>query len=92
MKYLVTSYFVGQKGGVVFFPACDVEVFDHYFSALRWLVNERRLAVGIGALVDIEWNREANKYGREWLLTMNETKPYGHVIVEISRICINGVH
>lgn len=92
MKYLVTKLFVGKKGGVVFNPAQDAEVFDHYFSALRWLVKERSLSIRIGYDVDIEWNKTANKLGREWLLTMTETSHYGHSTIDLSRINMNGFH
>lgn len=92
MKYLVTRYFIGRTGGLVFNPAHDAEVFDNYFSALRWLVQEKRLAKKVSYDVDIEWNHVTSKLGREWLLTMTETKYFGHVCVELSRINENGLH
>ena len=92
MKYLVTSYFVSGKGGIVFHPEHDTEVFNHYFSALRWLVKERGLAKRCGYLVSVVFNEDPSKFGREWFVEMTETSEFGRTFVQIVRINENGFH
>lgn len=92
MKYLVTSYYVSVKGGIVFLPELTTEVFDHYFSACRWLVKQRRIAKICGYLVSVVFNEEPSKFGREWFVKMTETSENGTTFFQIASINENGFH
>lgn len=92
MKYIVTSIFVDNKSRHVFFPAHDVEVFDTYVGALRWMVEERRISQRVEDKVVLNWNKSACQYGREWLLELTEYHASSHTIVTLSRINENGFH
>lgn len=92
MKYIVTKIFVGHNGGHVFNPAVDVELFDTYVGALRWLVGERRLSKRVGDRVVLDWNKGANEFGREWFLEMTEYHECSHTTLVLARINENGFH
>lgn len=92
MKYVITTMFIGKQGGVVFDPCNDVEVFDHYFSALRWMRFERNLACNCDYQVILDWNNDRDPHGREWILEMKENHGDTHTIVRLSRINENGFH
>lgn len=92
MKYIVTSMFIGHKGGHVFNPSQDVEVFDTYVGAMRWMVGERRLSRKVDNRVECRWNEDPSPYGREWFLEMTEYHDDSHTIVILARINENGFH
>lgn len=92
MKYIITEVYYGKHGGIVFNPALDVEIFDNYVSALRYLVHERRLAKRCEYKVSLEWNPSPQKFGREWFVSMIEGHDIGHSIFTVARINENGFH
>lgn len=92
MKYVITSMFVDPRGGVIFNPSVDVEIFDTYVGALRWLVGERKLAKRIDSRIVCDWNIKPNQYGRERLFEMTECHGASHTIVTLARINENGFH
>lgn len=92
MKYIITTYFIAPLGGIVFSPETNVEVFDHYVSALRWMVNERNLAKRCGYDIIIKKNDKPSLYGREWFFTMVEIHGESKTIMTIARINENGFH
>lgn len=92
MKYVITSYFIGKTGGIVFNPANDVEVFDTYFGAMRWLVKERNLSRKIDAKVIVEYNQDPSPYGREWFVEMCVIYELCKTFVTLARINENGFH
>lgn len=92
MKYIVTEVFYGSQGGIVFNPECQVEVFDHYVGALRFLVKERKLAQKLGYKVGTEWNEYPSKYGREWFVNMFERQDDYYYKYTVARINENGFH
>ena len=92
MKYVITSYFIGKNGGIVFYPQTDVEVFDTYFGAMRWLVKERNLSRKVDDKVIVEYNQDPSPYGREWFVEMCEIHESSKTIVTLARINENGFH
>lgn len=92
MKYIITSYFIGKNGGIIFNPQTDVEVFDTYFGAMRWFVKERNISRKINAQTIVEYNEKPNQYGREWFVEMTEVFELSRTIVTLARINENGFH
>lgn len=92
MKYIITSYFIANNGGIVFSPENDVEVFDNYVRALRWMVRERDIAKRCEYDVIIKKNDNPSLYGREWFFTMVEIHGESKTIMTIARINENGFH
>lgn len=92
MKYIVTSYFIGKNGAIVFYPQNDVEVFDTYFGAMRWLVKERNICRDCGFKTIVKYNEKPNRYGREWFVEMSEITDESRTIVTLARINENGFH
>ena len=92
MKYLTTSIFIGKTGGHVFNPAMDSEVFDCYFSALKWVLKEIKTAKRIGWRVDLEWNEDRFFLGRQDMLHVIESSGNSFTHYYVSKINENGFH
>lgn len=92
MKYVITESFIGKHGGVVFDPAYNVEIFDCYFTALRWVSLERNLARKCYDKIILQWNDHRSLFGRDWILEMTEVHGESHTIIKLARINENGFH
>lgn len=92
MKYVITEIFVGTTGGFVFNPANGIEVFDHYVSALRWLVKERVIALRIDLNVTYMQEHSVSEYGRIIIGHLKEVSENGITHFYLSRINENGFH
>lgn len=92
MKYIITEIFVGTKGGFVFDSAQGIEVFDHYVSALRWLVRKRALAKRIEWRVTYEQRGSISDYGRIEIGHLEEICENGITHFFLSRVNENGFH
>ena len=92
MKFIITEIFTGSRGGYVFDPSQGVEVFDNYFSALRYLVKERRLCKQIKWSCEVEKVGSILEYGRQHLWTMTEQSYHGFTHYYLSRVNENGFH
>ena len=92
MKYVITSYFVGKNGGIIFSPQTDVEVFDTFFGAMRWLVQERNISRKVDKDTIVKYNEDPYQYGREWLVEMYKIHELSKTIVTLARINENGFH
>ena len=92
MKYLVTSVFIGKTGGHVFNPAMDSEVFDCYFSALKWILKEIRTSKNLGWKIDLEWNEDRFCLGRQDMLHVIESTGNSFTHYYVSKINENGFH
>lgn len=90
MKYVITSIYYTKTGDIVFSSPDDIEVFDHFYTALRWILIERNLARKYGAEIILNWNKGRCPYGREWLLEMTENHGSSHSVITLSRINNNG--
>lgn len=92
MKYIITEIFVSTRGGYVFDSAQGIEVFDHYVSALRWLVHERDLAKRIDLHVTYEKEGSESDHGRVSIGQLLEIGEHGITHFYLSRINENGFH
>ena len=68
MKYLVTRLCITHYGGHVFSPAMDCEVFDYYFSALKWMLVEIKFDRRLGRRVALKWAESRFCPGRRVML------------------------
>ena len=92
MKYLVTNVYVSRTGGHVFNPAMDSEVFDCYFSALKWLYQEINVDRGIGWNVEVEFFEERFCYGRQEMVHVLVSTGHSFTHYYLSKISMNGFH
>ena len=92
MKYIITEIFSGTTGGFVFDPTNGIEVFDHYVSALRWLVRERAIARRIDWRVTYEQRNTISEYGRIEIGHLRLFREYGVTHFYLSRVNENGFH
>ena len=92
MLYVITELFIGTTGGVVFDASQGVEVFSNYFTALRWLVKERRLAKQIHWPATTKHVGDINSLGRVHLWTLTEQSDHGFTHYHLSRVNENGFH
>ena len=92
MKYIITEIWVGTTGGFVFDTANGIEVFDHYVSALRWLVKERIIALRIDLHVTYEQRGSISDYGRVEIGHLKEVSECGVTHFYLSRVNENGFH
>ena len=92
MKYIITEVFFGTRGGIVFNAANDVEVFDHYVSALRFLVMEKRLSLKIDRKVEVDWDECRFESGRQTMVELIEYHERSHTIFTLAKINENGFH
>lgn len=92
MKYIITEVFFGKRGGIVFNAAQDVEVFDHYVSALRFLVKEKRLSLKIDDKTTVEWYEERFGFGRQEMVEITEYHDGCHTVFTLAKINENGFH
>lgn len=92
MKYIITEIFFGKKGGIVFDAANGVEVFDHYVSALRYLVREKRISLKVDDKVTVRFYDDRFGLGRQEMLEMIEWHNECHTIITLSKINENGFH
>lgn len=92
MKYIITELFIGKKRGFYFDSAQGIEVFDHYVSALRWLVKERIIASRIDLNVTYEQKGSISDYGRVEIGHLKEVSDCGITHFFLSRVNENGFH
>lgn len=92
MKYVITRIFVDSVGGFHHDACMDVEVFDCYFSALRWFWLKRSLAKLYDYSVSIYSPGSINDYGRVVLYEMKSITDHGTTLFYLSRIYENGFH
>lgn len=92
MLYVITKLFISTNGGIVFDASQDVEVFNNYFSALRWLVEERQLAKQIQWKTTTKHEGDINSLGRVHLWTLTEQSDHGFTHYHLSRVNENGFH
>jgi hypothetical protein len=92
MKYLVTSLFISKTGGHVFNPAMDSEVFDCYFSALKWILKEIKVDRRLGWNVELEWNKDRFWLGRQDMLHVIVSTRLSFTHYYVSKINENGFH
>lgn len=92
MKYIITEVFFGKRGGIVFDTAHNVEVFDQYVSALRYLVKEKRLSLRLDYKTTVEWDDDRFDFGRQNILEMTEYHEGCHTIWSLAKINENGFH
>lgn len=92
MKYVVTESFIGNHGGVVFDPAYNVEIFDCYIAALRWVSSERNLCRECYDKIILRWNDHRSPFGRDWILEITKVHGESRTIIRLARINENGYH
>lgn len=92
MKYVITESFIGKHGGVVFDPAYNVEIFDCYFTALRWVSSERNRCREYYHKIILRWNDHRNLFGRDWILEITKVHGKSRTIIRLARINENGYH
>lgn len=92
MKYVITRIFVASEGGFLHDPCTDVEVFDYYFSALRWFWLKRSLAKLFDYSVSVYSPGSINDYGRVVLYEMKSITDHGTTFFYLSRINENGFY
>lgn len=92
MKYLVTELFIHQTGGCVFNPAQDSEVFDCYFSALKWMLEEIKVDRSLGWGVTLVWDGDRFCSGRQDMLHVIVSTGHSFHHYYVSKINENGFH
>lgn len=92
MKYIITELFFGKGGGVVFNTALNVEIFDQYVSALRYLVKERRTSKIVDDETDVKWYNDRFGLGRHNMVELIEFHHMGYTIITLAKINENGFH
>lgn len=92
MKYIITEIFINDNGRVVFDSVNGIEVFDHYVSALRWLVKERAVSLHVGWHVTYEQRGSVSEYGRIEIGLLRVFHENSFSKFYLSRVNENGFH
>lgn len=92
MKYLVTCVMTDAAGHQHFDPVVDTEIYDTYWQALRYLVNEKRWVLDMGGGYHREYPTYRTEFGRQRMLDLCIRLHGNFYRYTISRININGFH